>query len=124
VHGTTVQHAVWTGIGAVVITIWPALVGRRGGPSSALVQVRVSATVTVVFSALLGWFVLEAWLGNAVGLAERVASSVEICWPFVVAVASHHSTARNGRWPAASAQPADAGTRQASASFAGAHRGL
>jgi hypothetical protein len=86
-HGTTVQHAVWTGIGAVAMTVWPALVGRRGALSSALVQVRVTATVTVVFVALLGWFVFEAWRGGAVGLAERVASSIEICWPFVMAVA-------------------------------------
>jgi hypothetical protein len=86
-HGTTIQHAVFTGIGAITIAVWPALVVRRDGHSSALVGVRVATAVTVVFVGLLAWFVLEIKGGGSVGLAERVASSIQICWPFVVAVA-------------------------------------
>jgi hypothetical protein len=77
----------FTGIGAISIAVWPALVVRRNGPSSRLVGVRVTSVVTVVFVGLLAWFVLEAWGAGSVGLAERVASSIQICWPFVVAVA-------------------------------------
>jgi hypothetical protein len=106
-HGATAQHAVYTGIGAVAIAIWPALVVRRGQHSSALVRVRMSATVTVVFLALLGWLVLEAWRGGAVGLAERVVSSIEICWPFVVALALYRGTARDRRSPEVSGQAAE-----------------
>jgi hypothetical protein len=86
-HGTTIQHAVFTGIGAITIAVWPALVVRRKAPSSTLVGVRVAAVVTVVFVGLLAWLVLEAWDAGSVGLAERVVSSIQICWPFVVAVA-------------------------------------
>ena len=87
VHGTTLQHAVFTGIGALAIAVWPALVTRRDRSLSALVGIRASTVMVVIFVALLGWFGLEAFRGGAVGLAERVASSIEICWPFVVAVA-------------------------------------
>ena len=93
--GTTWQHAAATAIGAVAIAVWPALVGRRDRFSSALLGVRASAAVTVVFGALLAWFALSAWgVGGALGLAERVGASVQICWPFVVAIAL-----RRGRSP-------------------------
>ncbi|MCU1656331.1 MAG: putative integral rane protein, partial [Pseudonocardiales bacterium] len=86
-QGTTPQHVAFTTVGAVAIAVWPAFVGRRDRYSSVLLGVRVSATVTAVFVALLGWFTAEAWDGSAVGLAERTASSIQICWPFVVALA-------------------------------------
>jgi hypothetical protein len=86
-QGTTVRHTACTAIGGLAIAIWPALVGRRNRYSSMFLGLGVSVAVTTVFVALFGWFILEAWAGRAVGLAERVASSVQVCWPFVVAVA-------------------------------------
>jgi hypothetical membrane protein len=87
-QGTALQHTACTAIGAVAIAVWPALVGRRDRYRSMFLGRGVSAAVTAVFVALFGWFVLEAWAGGgAVGLAERVACAVQMCWPFVVAVA-------------------------------------
>ena len=68
--------------------------------------------MTVVFAALLGWFVLGAWRGGAVAWPERVVSSVQICWPFVVAVAVVRTTARDHRSPGLSAQAEDGSTQQ------------
>jgi hypothetical protein len=68
------------GIGAVAITIWPALVARRN-----------ARTVTTVFVALLAWTVIETQHGNALGLAERLSAAAPNCWLFVVAVAARRA---------------------------------
>lgn len=85
-HGSTAQHLVFTGIGAVAITVWPVLVARRS-PQAPIADVRTSIVVTAVFLALLTWTVIEAEVGDALGLAERISSTAQSCWPFVVAVA-------------------------------------
>ena len=46
-----------------------------------------SAAVTAVFVALLGWLLAETRDGSVLGLAERLTSSIQTCWPFIVAVA-------------------------------------
>jgi hypothetical protein len=43
--------------------------------------------VTAVFLVLLGWLVIQTQGGADLGLAERLTTSIETCWPFVVAVA-------------------------------------
>src|ERR1700733_7502951 len=45
-----------------------------------------AATVTAVFLILLAWLAAETQGGSDLGLAERLSSSVETCWPFIVAV--------------------------------------
>jgi hypothetical protein len=47
--------------------------------------------VTAVFVALLGWVFIETHDGSALGLAERVTTTVQMSWPFVVALALRHS---------------------------------
>ncbi len=86
--GTGTRHLAFTALGAVAIAIWPALVGRRAWRHSAVLGIRGSAIVAAVFIGLFGWFVAEAAFGGPhLGLAERVASGLQICWPCVVAVA-------------------------------------
>ena len=53
-----------------------------------------SAAVTAVFLALLGWLVIETQGGSDLGLAERTVSSVQISWPFVVALVLWRTTSR------------------------------
>src|SRR4029079_13041390 len=50
---------------------------RAGGP----------AAVTAVFAALLGWLLAETRDGSVLGLAERLTTSIQTCWPFIIAVA-------------------------------------
>jgi hypothetical membrane protein len=90
VHGSTVQHMVCTGIGAVVITVWPALVSRQSTPSS-LTGVRSAIVVTAVFVVLFIWTFIETQGGDALGLAERLSAGAQSCWPFVVAVAARRA---------------------------------
>jgi hypothetical protein len=87
VKGTTTQHMAFTTVGAAAIAVWPALTVRRGPGVSAVVSVPVTTAATAMFMGLLAWLFFEAQTDGRVGLAERVDSSTQACWPFVVAVA-------------------------------------
>jgi hypothetical protein len=87
VAGSTAQHLAWTSLGAVTIAVWPAFTGRRGSPRPLILSVRGAAAVTAVSIALLGWLIIETQGGSVLGLAERLSSSIQITWPFIVALA-------------------------------------
>jgi Protein of unknown function (DUF998) len=87
VVGSTPQHLAWTSLGEVTIAVWPAFTGRRGSPRPLILSIRGAATVTAVSIALLGWLVIETQDGSVLGLAERLTSSIQITWPFIVALA-------------------------------------
>jgi hypothetical membrane protein len=90
--GPTARHLAWTVLAAVTIAVWPAFVARRGSPRPLVLSVYGSIAVTIVFAALLCWFLAEAQGGNMVGLAERLTTSIEATWPFVVALALRRTT--------------------------------
>jgi hypothetical protein len=98
VVGSTPQHLAWTSLGAVTIAIWPAFTGLRGSPRPLILTIRGAAIVTTVFIALLGWLVVQTQGGSVLGLAERLTSSFQITWPFIVALALRSSlrTPRQG----------------------------
>ncbi len=85
--GPTPQHLAWVILAAVSIAAWPALAARRLPPRPLVLNGYGSAAVTVVFAALLGWLFIEAQGGGDLGLAERLTTSAQACWPFVVALA-------------------------------------
>lgn len=97
VHGSTPQHLAWTALGAATIAVWPAVAAGRRSPRPLLMTARGSAVVTAVFLALLGWLIIETQAGGLLGLAERLDSSVEACWPAVIALILWRSTARASR---------------------------
>ena len=87
VRGSIAQHLAWTSLGAVALAVWPAFVARRAPPQPLILSSYGRALVTAVFTALLGWLVIETQGGHDLGLAERLFLSIETCWPFIVAVA-------------------------------------
>jgi hypothetical protein len=89
-------------LGAVTIAVWPAFAARRASPRPLILSVYGSAAVTAVFVALLGWLLAETRDGSVLGLAERLTSSIQTCWPFIIALALRRTRPR----PAAHAQPA------------------
>ena len=91
-RGSTPQHLAWTALGAVAIAVWPAFVARRAPPRPLILSGYGCAAVTAVFLVLLGWLVIQTQGGADLGLAERLTTSTEICWPFVVAVALRRTT--------------------------------
>src|SRR5690242_11666452 len=90
-RGTTPRHLAWTVLGAVTIAVWPAFAARRASPRPLILSVYGSAAVTAVFVALLGWLLAETRDGSILGLAERLTSSIQTCWPFIIAVALRRS---------------------------------
>ena len=110
-RGTTPRHLAWTALGAVTIAVWPAFAAPRTSPRPLILSIYGSAAATAVFVALLSWLFTETRDGSVLGLAERLTSSIQTCWPFIIAVALR----RAGPPPAAHAQrerPAP-GTRSA-----------
>lgn len=112
--GPTTRHLAWTVLGAVTIAVFPAFVARRGSPRPLILSVYGSVAVTVVFAALLCWFLAEAQGGGMLGLAERLTTSIEASWPFIVALALRRTTPRTrlhlGDQAAAHPEPLGAGT--------------
>jgi hypothetical membrane protein len=102
-RGPTPRHLAWTVLGAVTIAVWPAFAARRASPRPLILGVCSSAAVTTVFVALLGWVFIETRDGSVLGLAERLTSSVQTCWPFIVAVVLRRTRAPSRAWPSAGA---------------------
>jgi hypothetical membrane protein len=96
-RGSTAQHLAWTSLGAVAITVWPALTARRAPSQPLILRLRGAVAVTAVFLALLGWLVFETQGGTALGLAERLVSAVQVTWPLIVAVALRRAAGPRGR---------------------------
>ncbi len=86
-RGATPRHLAWTMLGAVTIAVWPAFAARRAAPRPLILSVYGSAAVTAVFVTLLGWLLAETRDGSVLGLAERLTSSIQTSWPFIIAVA-------------------------------------
>jgi len=85
-RGATPQHLAWTVLGAVTIAVWPAFAAPRTSQRPLILSSYGSAAVTAVFVALLGWLFTETRDGSVLGLAERLTSSIQTCWPFIVAL--------------------------------------
>lgn len=86
VRGTSPVHVLCTGIGAITIAVWPALAAQQESVLAA-VGVRTTVVAIAVSVALFIWMAIEARHGPMLGLAERVGSGLQSCWPFVVAMA-------------------------------------
>jgi hypothetical membrane protein len=86
-RGPTPRHLAWTVLGAVTIAVWPAFAARRAAPRPLILSVYGSAAVTAVFVALLGWLLAETRDGSVLGLAERLTTSIQTSWPFIIAIA-------------------------------------
>jgi hypothetical protein len=86
-HGSTPQHLAWTALGAVTIAVWPAFAARRAPAPPLILSAWATVAVTTLFAAMLCWLIAETQGGAVLGLAERLTSEVQDCWPFIVAFA-------------------------------------
>jgi hypothetical protein len=112
-RGTTPQHLAWTTLGAVTIAVWPAFAAPRTPPRPLILSSYGSAAVTAVFTALLGWLFIQTRDGSVLGLAERLTSSIQTCWPFTVAVTLRRTRPRPGPATGGSGGAKDGATARA-----------
>jgi hypothetical membrane protein len=94
VTGPGARHLICAALCAATSAVWPALIAWRTAERPLILSVCESWAVTIVFAALLCWLVIETQGGGDLGLAERLTSSIEGVWPFVVAVLLRRATAR------------------------------
>jgi Protein of unknown function (DUF998) len=66
-RGATPRHLAWTVLGAVTITVRPAVAARRAAPRPLILSACGSAAVTAVFAALPGWLPAETRDGGVPG---------------------------------------------------------
>ena len=85
VQGTNRDHAICTAIGAIAIAAWPAIAARQESVLAAVGRRKTFAAIAVSLG-LLVWTAAETRNGAQLGLAERLSSDLQVCWPFVVAL--------------------------------------
>ena len=107
--GSTPPHIAFTALGAAALAVWPAFTVVRTRPRPALLSPLAAATVTAVFLILLAWLVIQTQGGGELGLAERLTSSLESCWPFAVAVSLRCAGQARRRGPRRPGGRADGG---------------
>jgi Protein of unknown function (DUF998) len=119
-RGATPQHLAWTTLGAVTIAVWPAFAAPRTSPRPLILSSYGSAAATAVFVALLGWLLTETRDGSVLGLAERLTSSIQTCWPFIIALTLRRTRRpRPGPATGGSGGPKDGSAARARAAAAG-----
>ena len=92
--GTATAHVAATGVGAILLAIWPVLTISLGASQARL---RWSVAVSAVLIGLLIWLGYDAWRGTHLGLSERTAVVAEMLWPLVVVIIARHRLKRRGR---------------------------
>ncbi len=85
-YGGSVPHEVFSLIGVILMTLWPAAAMRQdpGAPSALRPPAAWAAGLCTL--GLLLWFTAELLGGYQLGLAERAVTAGQSLWPLVVVV--------------------------------------
>jgi len=83
-QGGSVPHETFSLLGVVIMTLWPVAAIRRAPDAPVGLRPRVAYAATGLNLALLLWFTAELFNGPQLGLAERVVTTDQALWPFVV----------------------------------------
>ncbi|MFJ8254368.1 DUF998 domain-containing protein [Streptomyces sp. NPDC094466] len=92
--GGALEHGAVSTIGLVLLAVWPPLAAvrdRRPVPWGLRLDVSLAASALMGASAL--WFLAELQSAGAPGVAERVVTSLQALWPFLVVVSCRRTTA-------------------------------
>ncbi|MFC5911129.1 DUF998 domain-containing protein [Streptacidiphilus monticola] len=94
--GGSLRHGWVVAIGFTLLALWPVLAARGRPRESVPWTLRVPSAVAVTVLLALGavWFVLALRHHGAAGLAERVLTTAQSLWPFVVVASCLRSTSR------------------------------
>ncbi|WP_156722596.1 DUF998 domain-containing protein [Streptomyces apocyni] len=92
--GGSVVHGWVAGIGFALLTLWPVLAADRGGAAPWGLQPALSIAVCVLMGVGAVWFLVELHRPGAAGVAERVLTTAQTAWPFVVVASCQRSRPR------------------------------
>lgn len=83
-NGGSVPHEIFSLLGVLIMTLWPAAAIRRTPDAPVGLRPRVAYAATGLNLALLLWFTAELFHGPQLGLAERAVATDQALWPCVV----------------------------------------
>jgi hypothetical membrane protein len=93
--GPTAQHLTFTVSCVLTTAVWPAVVARRSSARPWSLSVYGGIAVTAVFAALCSWLLVVTQSDVDLGLVERLTSTAQGIWPFVVVLALRRSAGRD-----------------------------
>jgi hypothetical protein len=82
--GGSLRHGSVAVVGFTLLAVWPVLAADRGGAAPWGLRPAPAAVATALMGAGAAWFLIEMQGHGAIGVAERVVTSVQSLWPFVV----------------------------------------
>lgn len=85
--GGSLSHGFVAAVAFALMTVWPMLAAHRGDTTPWALRPALSIAASVLMVVVAAWFLLELRYQGAAGAAERVLTSVQSVWPFVVAIA-------------------------------------
>lgn len=85
-HGltNTSPHIIFATLSIAILAAWPAIIGVRGLQRPHPFTTRTVAGVSALFVGLLVWVYVAGHGAGALGVAERVDTTVENLWPLVI----------------------------------------
>lgn len=88
--GGSLRHGSVAAVGFALLALWPVLAADRSRTVPWPLWPATSLAVTLAMGAGALWFLFEMDDDGAAGVAERVVTSMQSLWPFVVAAACVH----------------------------------
>ncbi|MFB9352972.1 DUF998 domain-containing protein [Streptomyces heliomycini] len=81
--GGSLRHGSVAAVGFALLALWP-LLATGGGAAPWALRPAVSAAATALMLVGAVWFLVETHRQGAAGVAERVVTTLQSLWPFVV----------------------------------------
>jgi hypothetical protein len=82
--GGSLRHGSVAAVGFTLLAVWPVLAADRSGAAPWGLRPAPSIAVTALMGVGAAWFLIEIQGHGVAGVAERVVTSIQSLWPFVV----------------------------------------
>lgn len=82
--GGSLRHGSVAAVGFTLLAVWPVLSAVRHPAAPWALRPAAAFGVTALMGVSATWFLIELHVHGSVGVAERVVTSVQSLWPFVV----------------------------------------
>ncbi|GAA3784900.1 DUF998 domain-containing protein [Streptomyces phyllanthi] len=93
--GGSLPHGSVAAVGFALMALWPVLATVRGEAAPWGLRPVPALAGTALMSVTAAWFLIEAQTDGAIGVAERVVTSLQSLWPFVVVVSCFRHPGRD-----------------------------
>ncbi|MEU4979772.1 DUF998 domain-containing protein [Streptomyces sp. NPDC021969] len=99
--GGSLRHGAVVVVGFTLLAVWPVLAVDGGPAAPWALRLAPSIVATTLMAAGGVWFLIEMRRHGDAGVAERVVTSLQSLWPFVVAASCLRHARHQGVNPAA-----------------------